>query len=160
MHHALMFPCLYWADFSWCLSVTPPTPFHFCPCSSLWQLHEKTKHCKCLAFNRRGTLLATGCHDGSCVLWDFDTRGIYDTHPKATHTHTHTHTHCPNTHCLNTHPLSFTPHSPSLSSLSHPHNLPSLRVSVKWCHLHAEDIVSDDTLAVRLTLSRSLQDPA
>jgi COMPASS component SWD1 len=28
------------------------------------------------AFNRRGTLLATGCHDGRCIVWDFDTKGI------------------------------------------------------------------------------------
>ncbi|CAI0421906.1 unnamed protein product [Linum tenue] len=31
---------------------------------------------KCIAFNRRGTLLAAGCVDGSCVIWDFETRGI------------------------------------------------------------------------------------
>ncbi|XP_010277147.1 PREDICTED: protein RBL-like [Nelumbo nucifera] len=31
---------------------------------------------KCIAFNRRGTLLAAGCSDGSCVVWDFQTRGI------------------------------------------------------------------------------------
>ncbi|MED6174826.1 hypothetical protein PIB30_072729 [Stylosanthes scabra] len=31
---------------------------------------------KCIAFNRRGTLLAAGCNDGSCVVWDFETRGI------------------------------------------------------------------------------------
>ncbi|KAG9440051.1 hypothetical protein H6P81_020216 [Aristolochia fimbriata] len=31
---------------------------------------------KCIAFNRRGTLLAAGCADGSCVIWDFETRGI------------------------------------------------------------------------------------
>ncbi|XP_078430303.1 transducin/WD40 repeat-like superfamily protein isoform X2 [Wolffia australiana] len=31
---------------------------------------------KCIAFNRRGTLLAAGCADGSCVIWDFGTRGI------------------------------------------------------------------------------------
>ncbi|KAJ8453034.1 hypothetical protein Cgig2_014797 [Carnegiea gigantea] len=31
---------------------------------------------KCIAFNRRGTLLAAGCFDGSCVIWDFETRGI------------------------------------------------------------------------------------
>ncbi|CAI9094951.1 OLC1v1030789C2 [Oldenlandia corymbosa var. corymbosa] len=31
---------------------------------------------KCIAFNRRGTLLAAGCADGGCVIWDFETRGI------------------------------------------------------------------------------------
>lgn len=31
---------------------------------------------KCIAFNRRGTLLAAGCTDGACVIWDFDTRGV------------------------------------------------------------------------------------
>lgn len=31
---------------------------------------------KCIAFNRRGTLLAAGCSDGSCVIWDFGTRGV------------------------------------------------------------------------------------
>ncbi|KAH8481125.1 hypothetical protein H0E87_031167 [Populus deltoides] len=31
---------------------------------------------KCIAFNRRGTLLAAGCADGSCVIWDFETRGV------------------------------------------------------------------------------------
>ncbi|KAK0571660.1 hypothetical protein LWI29_019616 [Acer saccharum] len=31
---------------------------------------------KCIAFNRRGTLLAAGCSDGSCVIWDFETRVI------------------------------------------------------------------------------------
>jgi len=33
-------------------------------------------HARCCAFNRRGTLLATGCHEGAAVLWDFDTRGV------------------------------------------------------------------------------------
>ncbi|KAI9306634.1 WD40-repeat-containing domain protein [Cunninghamella echinulata] len=27
-------------------------------------------------FNRRGTLLAAGCQDGRCVIWDFDTKGV------------------------------------------------------------------------------------
>ncbi|KAI8983127.1 WD40-repeat-containing domain protein [Pilobolus umbonatus] len=27
-------------------------------------------------FNRRGTLLAAGCLDGRCVIWDFDTKGV------------------------------------------------------------------------------------
>ncbi|KAI5074231.1 hypothetical protein GOP47_0010192 [Adiantum capillus-veneris] len=31
---------------------------------------------KCICFNRRGTLLAVGCQDGGCVIWDFDTRGV------------------------------------------------------------------------------------
>ncbi|XP_009341586.2 protein RBL [Pyrus x bretschneideri] len=31
---------------------------------------------KCIAFNRRGTLLAAGCSDGNCIVWDFETRGI------------------------------------------------------------------------------------
>ncbi|CAK8560915.1 unnamed protein product [Lathyrus sativus] len=31
---------------------------------------------KCIAFNRRGTLLAAGCNDGSCFIWDFLTRGV------------------------------------------------------------------------------------
>lgn len=31
---------------------------------------------KCISFNRRGTLLAAGCNDGSCIIWDFDTRGV------------------------------------------------------------------------------------
>ncbi|XP_047941515.1 protein RBL-like [Salvia hispanica] len=31
---------------------------------------------KCVAFNRRGNLLAAGCSDGSCIIWDFETRVI------------------------------------------------------------------------------------
>ncbi|KAJ1686995.1 hypothetical protein LUZ63_018385 [Rhynchospora breviuscula] len=31
---------------------------------------------KCIAFNCHGTLLAAGCSDGSCIIWDFETRGI------------------------------------------------------------------------------------
>ncbi|CAN8258599.1 unnamed protein product [Cochlearia groenlandica] len=31
---------------------------------------------KCVAFNHRGSLLAAGCADGACVIWDFETRGI------------------------------------------------------------------------------------
>jgi len=30
----------------------------------------------CMAFNRRGTLLAVGTYEGQVVLWDFDTRGV------------------------------------------------------------------------------------
>ncbi|KAL9231816.1 hypothetical protein vseg_006986 [Gypsophila vaccaria] len=31
---------------------------------------------KCIAFNHRGTLLAAGCSNGSCIVWDFETRVI------------------------------------------------------------------------------------
>ncbi|KAF3332535.1 retinoblastoma-binding protein 5 [Carex littledalei] len=31
---------------------------------------------KCIAFNSCGTLLAAGCSDGNCIIWDFETRGI------------------------------------------------------------------------------------
>eukprot|EP00850_Spirogloea_muscicola_P020873 SM000229S07509 [mRNA] locus=s229:214679:216789:+ [translate_table: standard] len=31
---------------------------------------------RCIAFNRRGTLLAAGCADGASVIWDLDTRGV------------------------------------------------------------------------------------
>lgn len=31
---------------------------------------------RCIAFNRRGTLLAAGCTNGTCVIWDFVTRGV------------------------------------------------------------------------------------
>ncbi|RCV45998.1 hypothetical protein SEVIR_9G501500v4 [Setaria viridis] len=37
-------------------------------------LHHGTM--KCIAFNRTGTLLAAGCSNGSCVIWDFETRGL------------------------------------------------------------------------------------
>ncbi|PNH02241.1 WD repeat domain-containing protein, partial [Tetrabaena socialis] len=30
----------------------------------------------CMAFNRRGTLLASGTKEGQVVIWDFDTRGV------------------------------------------------------------------------------------
>ncbi|KXZ44251.1 hypothetical protein GPECTOR_70g482 [Gonium pectorale] len=30
----------------------------------------------CMAFNRRGTLLASGTKEGQVVVWDFDTRGV------------------------------------------------------------------------------------
>ncbi|KAK1323281.1 hypothetical protein QJS10_CPA02g00347 [Acorus calamus] len=36
----------------------------------------KQGNTRCIAFNRRGTLLAAGCTDGCCVIWDFETRGI------------------------------------------------------------------------------------
>lgn len=31
---------------------------------------------KCVAFNKKGTLLAAGCHGGNVVVWDFETRGV------------------------------------------------------------------------------------
>ncbi|KAL5568709.1 hypothetical protein UlMin_025284 [Ulmus minor] len=31
---------------------------------------------KCIAFNRRGTLLAAGCTSGRCLIWDFEVRGV------------------------------------------------------------------------------------
>ncbi|KAK3148042.1 hypothetical protein QOZ80_3BG0289880 [Eleusine coracana subsp. coracana] len=31
---------------------------------------------KCISFNRTGTLLAAGCSNGSCIIWDFETRGL------------------------------------------------------------------------------------
>lgn len=31
---------------------------------------------QCIAFNRRGTLLAAGCADGQVVIWDTETRGV------------------------------------------------------------------------------------
>ncbi|RLN34377.1 protein RBL-like [Panicum miliaceum] len=31
---------------------------------------------KCIAFNCTGTLLAAGCSNGSCVIWDFETKGL------------------------------------------------------------------------------------
>ena len=40
------------------------------------ELQYGNLHARCCAFNRRGTLLATGCHEGVAVLWDFDTRGV------------------------------------------------------------------------------------
>ena len=40
------------------------------------ELHDGFHNSRCLSFNKRGTLLAAGCHDGSCVIWDFDTRGV------------------------------------------------------------------------------------
>src|SRR3989338_4782365 len=33
-------------------------------------------HAAVCAFNRRGTLLAAGCHDGRVVIWDFETRSV------------------------------------------------------------------------------------
>uniref|UniRef100_A0A6N2LI54 Isoprene synthase, chloroplastic n=1 Tax=Salix viminalis TaxID=40686 RepID=A0A6N2LI54_SALVM len=45
-----------------------------------WRCNEPctngAMHVPCIAFNRRGTLLAAGCTDGSCVIWDFETRGV------------------------------------------------------------------------------------
>jgi len=47
------------------------------------RIEEELQHgnlqAKCVAFNRRGTLLATGCQDAITVLWDFDTRGVVKT---------------------------------------------------------------------------------
>ena len=40
------------------------------------ELQYGSYRARCYAFNRRGTLLATGCHEGAAVLWDFDTRGV------------------------------------------------------------------------------------
>jgi len=40
------------------------------------ELQYGNLHARCCAFNRRGTLLATGCNEGVAVLWDFDTRGV------------------------------------------------------------------------------------
>jgi COMPASS component SWD1 len=40
------------------------------------ELQYGNLHARCCAFNRRGTLLATGCHEGAAILWDFDTRGV------------------------------------------------------------------------------------
>jgi len=45
---------------------------------------EEGVSCTC-AFNRRGTLLATGCLDGRVIIWDFDTKGI----AKVLHGHVH-----------------------------------------------------------------------
>ena len=33
-------------------------------------------HSVVCTFNRRGTLLASGCHDGRVVIWDFETRSV------------------------------------------------------------------------------------
>lgn len=30
----------------------------------------------CCRFNHAGTMLATGCMDGRCIVWDLDTRGV------------------------------------------------------------------------------------
>mmetsp|Transcript_22836 Transcript_22836/g.40653 ORF Transcript_22836/g.40653 Transcript_22836/m.40653 type:complete len:213 (+) Transcript_22836:200-838(+) len=48
-------------------------------CSELPELIEdylEHKCARCCAFNRKGTLLAAGCSDGTVVLWDFETRGV------------------------------------------------------------------------------------
>ncbi|KAI3944962.1 hypothetical protein MKW92_051059 [Papaver armeniacum] len=52
--------------------------FLFLPLSVPISIEEFLEHgvMKCIAFNRRGTLLAAGCSDGSCIIWDFETRGI------------------------------------------------------------------------------------
>jgi WD40 repeat protein len=146
-----MLPCLSLADFSWCLPRNPSHPIHFGPCF-LWQLHEKTKHCKCLAFNRRGTLLATGCHDGSCVLWDFDTRGIYDapeahTHTQDTHAHAQTHTAQTQIHSL---VLIILPQSPPFPTHAISLRRGSLENGVAWTRKTSS----------LMTLSRSAPPPA
>ena len=41
-----------------------------------WIDEKNHREARCLSFNRRGTLLATGCTDGVVVLWDFDTRSV------------------------------------------------------------------------------------
>ncbi|GAQ91308.1 WD40 repeat protein [Klebsormidium nitens] len=39
-------------------------------------LYQEPYYAQCVAFNRRGTLLAAGCTNGSILVWDFDTRGV------------------------------------------------------------------------------------
>jgi COMPASS component SWD1 len=36
-------------------------------------------HVTCVKFNRRGNMFATGCIDGQCLVWDFDTKGVVRT---------------------------------------------------------------------------------
>jgi WD40 repeat protein len=31
---------------------------------------------RCISFNRRGTMLAGGCSDGYCIIWDFQSMSI------------------------------------------------------------------------------------
>jgi COMPASS component SWD1 len=40
---------------------------------------DTTREHTCCVFNRRGTLLATGTTDGTCMVWDFTTRTSYRT---------------------------------------------------------------------------------
>ena len=40
-------------------------------------LYELGSYAVVLKFNRRGTLLAVGCHNGKILVWDFMTKVIF-----------------------------------------------------------------------------------